>query len=197
VVDRLRWLLDRPLRDGDRPRLFVLAAAMIVTVAVAPALVDDLGPAPMRARTEPDGPRPADAATGTPAAPPSAIRTAGASAEGRRAPEPTATRADVARAKRVARTFLRGYLRFAYGRGTAGAIAGGTDELRRRLAQAPPRVPAEERRRRPRAVLVQSDGVSRTRARLRALVRDGGRHYTVPLELARTRAGWRVASVGS
>ena len=60
-----------------------------------------------------------------------------------------------------------------------------------------PRVPARERRRRPRVVLVQSNGVSHLRADLVALVDDGARRYTVPLELARARAGWRVTAVGS
>ena len=46
-------------------------------------------------------------------------------------------------------------------------------------------------------VLVQSDSVTRVRARLLAFVSDGKRRYTLPLELVRTAAGWRVASVGS
>ena len=35
------------------------------------------------------------------------------------------------------------------------------------------------------------------RAELVALIRDGTRRYTVPLELTRGRAGWTVTAVGS
>ena len=43
VIDRLRALLNRPLRDGDRARLFVAAVAVILAGAGALALLD--GPA--------------------------------------------------------------------------------------------------------------------------------------------------------
>ena len=81
--------------------------------------------------------------------------------------------------------------------GRAGRIAAASDALRRRLAARPPRVPARERHRRPHVVLVQSNGVGRGRAELVALIRDGTRRYTVPLELTRGRAGWTVTAVGS
>jgi hypothetical protein len=45
-------------------------------------------------------------------------------------------------------------------------------------------------------VLVQSNGVGRVRAELVALVGDGARRYTVPLELTRGPAGWKVTAVG-
>ena len=44
MIDRLRVLLNRPLRDTDRRRLFVAAVAVIVLGAGALALLD--GPAP-------------------------------------------------------------------------------------------------------------------------------------------------------
>ena len=199
VVDRLRLFLNRPLRDADRPRMFVVAVAAIIAAAAALALLDDIGPAPTPARTDRAGAGSTDAA-GRVEAPSTASPTATPalpSEEGRPARESVASRAEVARAKRLARRFLRGYLRFSYGRGATSAIVGSTDELRRRLAEERPRVPAKERRRRPRLVLVQSDSVSRAQARLLAFVSDGKRRYTVPLELVRTRAGWRVVSVGS
>jgi hypothetical protein len=33
VVDRLRLFWNRPLRDGDRPRLFAIVVALIATAA--------------------------------------------------------------------------------------------------------------------------------------------------------------------
>ena len=49
----------------------------------------------------------------------------------------------------------------------------------------------------PRLVLVQASGVGRREAALVALVSDGARRYTVPVELERAAAGWRVTRVGS
>src|SRR5919206_1667379 len=46
VVDRLRLLLNRPLRDGDRRRLFVVAVAVILVAAGAMAGLDDSGGPP-------------------------------------------------------------------------------------------------------------------------------------------------------
>jgi hypothetical protein len=107
------------------------------------------------------------------------------------------SRAEVASAKAAAQRFLAGYLPYSYGERGARRIPAATAELRRQLAANRPRVPARERRRRPRVVLVQSNGVSHVRADLVALVDDGARRYTVPLELAREKAGWRVTAVGS
>jgi hypothetical protein len=180
VVDRLRAFLNRPLRDSDRPRLFAMAAAAIVAVAAAFALLDDAGPtraaAPPERRTPPEPP---------PSLPePPAER-----------PTSPAGRADVAQIKRAARRFLAGYLPYTYGADRS--IEGATAQLRRRLARERPRVPAAERRRRPRIEHLQTEGATRRRAEAIAIVEDGARRYTVPLELSRTAAGWRVTAVGS
>jgi hypothetical protein len=169
VIDRLRRFLERPLRDSDRPRLFALAVVLIVAAAAVLALFDDAGSAP-------DRPRP-PAATPAPTAEPIS----------KPAEPPPPSRVDVARAKRVARRFLAGYLRYAYGRGSAREIEGASDELRARLAAERPRVPAAQRRRRARILLLQSEGTTVT-----ALVSDGARRYTIPLELA----GGRVVDTG-
>ena len=201
MVDRLRLLLNRPLRDSDRPRLFALPVALIVATAAVLALVDDLGRAPTPARDASAGG--ATARTAEHPEPPSAPSPTSTSTstvtseEGSRARETIASRAEIARAKHVARRFMRGYLRFSYGQAPTDAIVGARAQLRARLAEQRPRVPARERRRRPHVVLVQSDTVTRVRAALVAFVRDGERRYTVPLELTRTRADWRVVSVGS
>jgi hypothetical protein len=46
MVDRLRGFLNCPLSDGDRPRLFAAAVALIVGAAAILALVDDGGSSP-------------------------------------------------------------------------------------------------------------------------------------------------------
>ena len=95
--------------------------------------------------------------------------------------------ADVARSKRAARRFLAGYLPFTYGRGPAASHPLGDRGAARRarpLAPARPGVRAPPPRRA--LELLQSNGVSRERADLVALVRDGERRYSVRLELANT-----------
>jgi hypothetical protein len=179
VVDRLRRFWNRPLSDADRPRLFAIAVAVIAAGAAVFWLLDRGAPARPRAATPPPAAAfdaPVATSTATPAA---------------------ASSTDVAHAKRAARRFLAGYLPYSYGRGDAGRIAAAGRELRDRLARQPPRVPARERRRRPRLVLVQTEGVSPAGASLTALVDDGARRYSVALELARTPAGWNVTDVGA
>jgi hypothetical protein len=105
--------------------------------------------------------------------------------------------AHVTRAKQAARGFLAGYLPYAYGRRDARRIAHASPQLRRRLASERPRVPATERRRRPRLVLLQANSVGPSHAGMRAQVTDGARRYTVPLELERTAAGWVVTELGT
>ena len=196
MIDRLRGLLDRPLRDTDRRRLFVAAVAVIVLGAGALALLDRPAPrsAP-QARSSSPASAPAQPAGGVPAEDAASIDTP--SEEGSPRPGLEGSRADVVATKRTARRFLAGYLAYTYGRQNAQRIASANAQLRRRLAAHPPRVPARERRRHPRVVLVQSNAVGRVRAELVAVIRDGARRYTVPLELTRGRDGWKVTAVGS
>ena len=196
MVDRLRLLLNRPLCDGDLRRLFVVAVAVILVAAGAMAGLDDSGGPPRPgASTGAAGP-PAVAVSPPPMPAVVSPATTVPSEEGPAAAGSLASRDQMGRAKRVAHEFLPGYLRYSYGRGTARAIAGAGARLRRHLARERPRVPPAERRRRPRVLLVQSDGASPDGARLVALVGDGRRRYTVSLGLERRPAGWRVTSVG-
>jgi hypothetical protein len=198
VVDRLRLLLNRPLNDADRPRLFAIAAALIVAAALVLTALDDAGPAPERDPQTAPAPAPLDATADVAAASsPSPAPAAPPSEEGTPAPGAAASRADVAQAKRAARRFLAGYLPYTYGQRAAQEIEDVDPDLRRRLARDRPRVPPQERRRRPRLELLHADGAGRDRARMVALVSDGRRRYTVDLELARTSSGWQVAAVGS
>jgi hypothetical protein len=195
VVDRLRLLWNRPLRDRDRPRLFAIAVALIA--AAAAVLTGLERPAPSPRAQPPDDPpsvvSPAPEPVLTPAA---SAPPAQPSEEGTRTPV-AASRADVAASKRAARRFLARYLPYTYGRGRARRIRPATPGLRRRLCAQRPRVPARDRRRAPRLVLLQSDTVGHRHAELVALVSDRRRRYPVALELARTRAGWQVDRVGS
>jgi len=194
VVDRLRLFFNRPLQDGDRPRLFAVAVAVIAAAAGMLALLDDAGPA--RTVSRETAPRTADAAPSSTAAAIVPASTPQAPSEESDPPAGLrATRTDVARSKRAARRFLAGYLPYTYGRGPARRIRSATPELRAELARERPRVPAAERRRRARVELVQSNGVSRERADLVALVRDGARRYGVHLQLANTPTGWLVTGL--
>jgi hypothetical protein len=195
VVDRLRQLWNRPLRDGDRPRLFAIAVALVAATAAVLTQLDGPSPAPRPHRavtspvTKPQAPATAPAATpdmdrGEP------------SEEGHRTVVRPA-RADVRASKRAARRFLGGYLLYTYGRVCARAIQSATGALQRQLDARRPRVPAGERRRSPRLTLLQSNSVGHRRAELLALVDDGKRRYTIALELARAATGWRVTRAGA
>jgi hypothetical protein len=193
VVDQLRGFVNRPLEDGDRRRLFAVAVALIAAAAGVMAVLDDAGPAADRTGTRhviDSGPSAASALAvpaSTPVAP---------SEESQPQTGPQGSSLDVARSKRAARRFLAGYLSYAYGRGPVRSIDSATAQLRADLARRPPRVPAAERRRRARVELLQSNGVSRQRAALLAVIRDGQRRYSIGLQLANTPAGWLVTGLG-
>jgi hypothetical protein len=188
VLDRLRAFLNRPLEDAERARLFLVAVVAIALGAVALALMDDPGtgqPGPASGRP---------AASSATAEPVASLELP--SEEGEPPAAAESTRADVEAARTVARRFLAGYLPFSYGQAGTHAIEDASDELRRRLAAEPPRVPVSERRRRPRVLLVQANGVGEVRAAVVALIADGARRYTVPVELERRSSGWIVTSAG-
>jgi hypothetical protein len=195
MIDALRLLMHRPLRDGDRRRLFVLAVAVMAAAAGLFALLDrgprSASPAP---RPQPT-PAPVRSLAATPEATPARPVPQRPSEEGRSAA--VASRPGVQRVERAARRFLAGYLPYSYGQHRARAIAGASPALRRRLRGQRPRVPPRERARRARVMLLHADGVGRSRAAVVALVADGARSYTVAVELERARAGWRVTRVGS
>ena len=192
VVDRLRAFLNRPLRDSDRPRLFALAVARdrsrrlrcspCSTIRARRAA--DAGPAAHRSRR--------------PRRPPAAALRRWRRAR-RRARRATRRRRWRPRARTSTRPSGR---RVASWPATCRTRYGQRDAARdrareRRSCGAGWRASGRasrprERRRRPRLVLLQADGgrpVTRGAARAG---RDGARRYTVPLELERTAAGWRV-----
>jgi hypothetical protein len=200
VVDRLRLLLNRPLRDSDRPRLLAVAVVVIMAAAGMLALSDGAHPGTPAVRTPVAAPTPVlgddNSVAAVPGPSPTPQATPGE--EGRPSRQVEGSRADVTAAKRVARRFLAGYLPYSYGRRRPAGIAAATGRLRRRLAAQRPRVPARERRRHARLVLVQSDTVTHRHAVLLALIGDGARRYTLRLELDRQpRRGWLVTDAGT
>ena len=197
MVDQLRVYLHRPLRDGDRPRLFAIAVALIVAGVAVLSVLDDAGPSRPLDHTR----RPVAVSTATSAPGPStdslALPEAAPSEEGLPVAATRTTAERIAEAKRIARRFLTGYLAYSYGQGPASRIRALAPALERSLAQNPPRVPDRERAREPRVKLIQTNGVSPAAASLLALVDDGARSYTLALSLEHGAAGWTVTDVRS
>jgi hypothetical protein len=177
VIDRLRELAERPITDFERPRLFWLAAAILVAVAL---VLIALG----RSASEEGAPSalPATAPSPPPRSAP---------------PAPAPARVPPA-AERSARRFLAGYLRFIYGRGRAGDIEAAAPALLRRLARSRLRVPPAARRRRPRVAQLEARRLTSGAVAVAAEVADGGvARYPVHLELRRGGEGWTVVEAGS
>jgi hypothetical protein len=195
VIDRMRIALRRPLTDGDRPRLFAISAVMIVAGALILAVI---GRAPARPakRVEHRTPASAAAVAASPIAPVRVEATGPPSEESRPDATLEVSHRELGAIKHTARVFLSGYLPFSYGRGSADGLRAASARLRARLAAERPRVPARERRRRARVVLLQLDGAGRTWARVMALVDDRARRYSVALTLARVGRAWQVTRVG-
>ena len=199
MLDAVRRFANRPLRDGDRLRLFLSTAAVIVSgVAVATLL----GGGGSRLDTPVHRSQQSAAATATSVAGPSPQATptpeVAPSEEGPAGGGTTASRAQVRAAKQAARRFLTGYLAFSYGRGRPRAIRAAAPAFERELAQHPPRVPRHVRALHPRVRLLQSNGVGARAATLTALIADGSGVYTLALELSRSSGGrWIVTGAES
>ena len=182
MIDRLRALAARPIPEHQRTAAFVLAAAVLLGAAAffmlgvpssAPAPVATPAPAPAPPATERPGPTdpPADR------------------------PDPTPR--EVRRVKRTARQFLRGYLPYSYGQGSAERIEGASDELLAELADRPPRVALNAPRgRRAKVTAVQAEAASAERMSVLAFVEDSERDYALELALERVGETWRVSEVG-
>jgi hypothetical protein len=192
-----RIALNRPLEDGDRPRLFAMAVASIVGGAL---ILSVIGRAPARPAKHVE--RGAPAPTATPAAP--IVLTSPVQVERSGPPSEESgpsggleiSRTELRTVKRTARGFLLDRRPFTYGRGAARNIRAASARLRAELAAEPPRVPPRERRHRPRVTLLQLDGAGRTWAGVVALVDDGARRDSVALTLARVGRAWQVTRAG-
>src|SRR4051794_8717588 len=120
MIDRARIALNRPLDDGDRPRLFAMAVASIVGGALVLSVI---GRAPTRpAKTAEDRAPVPTATLPAPAAPTSPVQVEPAGPPSEES-GPSAgleiSRSELRIVKRTARRFLLDYLPFTYGRGSA------------------------------------------------------------------------------
>jgi hypothetical protein len=199
MIDDLRRAWRRALTARARRRLLAVAALVVLAAAalviLAAALVLALIDEPEPARRAPLPP------TGSGHERPARSVAVPADADAVRPGEEghsgaaVASRGRVQAARLAALRFLAGYVPYRYGQRSARSIPNAGHALRRRLAAHAPRVPARERRRRSRIVLIHGDGVGSRRAGMVALVDDGARQYTVALELVRARRGWQVIDV--
>ncbi|MGZ6697947.1 MAG: hypothetical protein ACXVFL_20220 [Solirubrobacteraceae bacterium] len=99
-------------------------------------------------------------------------------------------------ARRVGEWFLVGYLRFAYGRGSALAVSGVTSALRRRLLGQRARLTPVERRRRARVVSLQTIGTTPTFVVATAVIDDGGvATYLLRFTVEHGGGRWAVSGV--
>lgn len=176
----LRGWLDRPLRERDRQRAFVLAAAALVLAAAILTLTGRDHHQPLATAAPPTSP----AAVPPPVSPAPAVRAPARE----RVPEPAPRSI-----RRVARRFLAGYLPYLYGQRTARRIDASTARLRRRLAANRPRVSPAARRRRPRVVALEGERAPAGRWLVRARIADGS-VAAYPIELL--IHGRRVVAIG-
>jgi len=183
MIDRLRALAARPLAEGERTAAFVLAAAVLVGAAAYFLVAQPSGVAPTPSATPVLAP-----SKGAPASP--ATET-----ESESTPVgPTAL--EVRRAKATGRRFLRGYLPYSYGRGSADEIRSATDELLAELAERPPHVPLTvEAARRAKVTAVQAEAAEDGEISVLAFVEDSERDYALSLALERVGTTWRVSRV--
>ena len=182
MIDRLRALAARPIPEHQRTAAFVLAAAVLLGAAAFFLLgVPSSSPAPV--------------ATPAPAPAPPATERPGPTDPPADRPDPTPR--EVRRVKRTARQFLRGYLPYSYGQGSAERIQGASDELLAELADRPPRVALNAPRgRRAKVTAVQAEAASAERMSVLAFVEDSERDYALELALERVGETWRVSEVG-
>ena len=111
-------------------------------------------------------------------------------------PRPPVSTVAMLQARRVAERFLAGYLPFAYGRGSALAVRGITQALRRQLLSQRAQLTPVERRRRPRVVSLQTVGTTPAFVVATAVIDDGGMAaYRLRFTLQRGAGRWAVSSV--
>ena len=175
MVPLIAWLRSALGRLSPRARAIALAMLLLGAAILALAPTQAVGE---RAHS------PSDRATTTRArhgAPPR--------------PSPVSA-AQLGHARRIARTFLAGYLLFAYGRAPAASVRAVTPALRRQLKRERVQVTPVERRRRPRVVTLTAVGQASGVVVATAIIEDGGiANYALRLTVRRTSRGWLVSRV--
>jgi hypothetical protein len=108
----------------------------------------------------------------------------------------SAVAAQLVHARRAVRTFLVGYLRLAYGRGSGSSVRAVTPALRRQLSREHDLVSPVERRRHPQVVSLAALRKAAGVVVATALIDDGGvASYAVRLTLRQEPAGWLVSGI--
>jgi hypothetical protein len=103
---------------------------------------------------------------------------------------------ELGRATEVADRFAVSYLRFAYGRATAGSVAEAEPALRSQLIRGRSPVTPTERQRHPRLVSLRVVGTMPAFVVATATVEDGGiAAFRLRFSLGERRGGWLVGSV--
>jgi hypothetical protein len=190
------------MSDHARKVAFTGAGALLVGLAL---LLETHGSRPAdRRREEP----PPSAVIERAPAPAMSSRTAEAAAKrtapprqtGQREREPSLAPTVAPRDRRgaatAARVFLRAYLPYSYGRGSADRIRSAAPPLVRALHDAPPRVPAAVARARPRLMSVLAEAATGDRdVLIVAAVDDGRRRYDVRLTVHHDAGRWAVTEI--
>ena len=183
MITRLRELAERPISEGERPRAFALAAAIVVIAATGLLLARS----PEQEATTPQ--------TSTDAAPITSPAPAQPGAAGED-PLPSGPGSAPRPPEAAARRFLDGYLAYLYGRGSTSEIRAAAPQLIRRLRRRPPRISPATRKRRPRVVEISAAAQRHGREIVTAEIADGDvARYPIELALRRRGGRWRVARV--
>lgn len=169
---RLAALLERPLRERERTRLFAVISLALVLAAAALHLA---------------APAHRERSTSTPAeiSPPATPSP--------QALQPRSSAAPPAAVLRAARQFLSDYLAFLYGHARMGRLRAASASLAHRLASHTPHVSPAMRRRQHVVHLAGHRLASRSRWVLTATIADGGAvRYPIELVLAIRQSGGAV-----
>ena len=166
-MSRLRQLLQRPIGERDRMRLFAIAAALLLLAAAV-----------LTATSARQADRPALARAST-------MATVSAPATG--APQSAGVPLAVLDA---GRRFLAGYLPYLYGHAHPPTFEGAAATLRRLLISRPPRVAQAMRRRQPRLTGLAGHRLADPLAWvLTARIADGRATYSIDLVIATGHGG--------
>lgn len=182
MIDRLRALANRPIGESERRGALVLAGAVILGAAVFFLLGGQSPGVPVGSPTPVVTPTRAPITTNSPVE------------EDEQPAGPTPL--EVREAKTTARRFLRGYLPYSYGKGSAGRILGASDELLRELGDEPPHAPLNaERGGDAKVTALQAEEAEPGLISVLAFVEDSERDYALSLTLERVGRAWRVSKV--
>jgi hypothetical protein len=187
MIDRIRELVERPVRELPAGVALAVCALVIVFGAL---LISQLGDSEPPGSGTGDGPDGGDEVTHPPVASHDPLASKDLSI-GR------ATPADIQRIRRTTRRFLAAYLPYSYGRGEVDDIGPMTPVLAVLLREKAPRPPRDADRRDPRVELVHLEYADATEAETTALIDDGVIRYTLHVRLTRTGPHrWVITRVG-